>query len=277
MKERRFWLVLAALSAALGLAQLPFQPARFGGVFFLVLAIGCAGEWLMLKNRDNYKACRVLANIGRVLFGLFVVSFAYIQLGVISQGMHADPDAEQADYLLVLGALVNPNGQPSAALAARCDTAADFLEKHPDAKAVLCGGQGGNEPRAEADAMYDYMTARGIAPARLLLDDSSTNTIENIRNAEALIMADYLTETKDSLPPEEAEKFLCVAVVTSDYHLARARVLMHRATGWTRHGIPAPTPYPAQWVSVRCREYCSILGLMLSGRWWSAPPSLATH
>lgn len=267
MKERRFFLVLAALSAALGLAQLPFPPARFGGVFFLVLAAGCAGEWLMLKNREKHRACRVLANAGRVLFGLFVVSFAYIQLGVIGQGMHADPDAAQADYLLVLGALVNPNGQPSAALAARCDTAADFLEKHPNAKAVLCGGQGGNEPRAEADAMYEYMTARGVSPGRLIREDASTNTIENIRNAKALILTDHLTETKDMPPSGDVEAALTVAVVTNDYHVARARVLM-KSAGLDPHGIPAPTPYPAQWVSVRCREYCSILGLMLSGRWF---------
>lgn len=268
MKERRFWLTLAAISGALGLVQLPFQPARFGGVFFLAIAVGCVGEWLTLQNREKHRICRVLSVVGRVLFGLFVASFVFIQLGIIGQGMHTDPDAEQADYLLVLGALVNPNGQPSAALAARCDTAADFLQKHPDVKAVLCGGKGGNEPRAEADAMYEYMTAKGIAPDRLIREDGSTNTIENIRNAQALITADLLLEKNDAAQAEERIQSLRVAVVTSDYHLARARVLMHRTTGWARLGIPAPTPYPGQWIAVRSREYCSILGLMLTGRWW---------
>ncbi|MDY3618417.1 YdcF family protein [Agathobaculum sp.] len=248
--ERKIWLALAGLFAAGGLAQLPFAPARFGGVFFLALAIGCAGEWLMLGNREKHKTCRVLANVGRVLFGLFVASFAYIQLFVIGGGMHADPQAENADYALVLGALVNPDGRPSAALAARCDTAIEFLVAHPDAKAILCGGQGANEPRAEADAMYDYMVARGVAPGRLLKEDKSNNTIENIRNAREFLS-----------PGDRA------AVITNDYHVARARVLMKNA-GLDALGIPAPTPYPGQWVAVRCREYCSILGLMLSGRWW---------
>ena len=32
-------------------------------------------------------------------------------------------------------------------------------------------------------------------------------------------------------------------------------------------GVPAKTPYPGQWMAVRCREYCSIMGLMFTGRW----------
>ena len=163
--------------------------------------------------------------------------------------MRADPEAGDADYLLVLGARVYEDGRPSAALAARLDTAYDFLQAHPEATAILCGGQGSNEPCPEAEAMYDYLTARGMNADRLLLEDESNNTIQNIENARALIGDGHRT-----------------AVVTSDYHLARARVLMVRG-GLDAAGIPAPTPYPAQRVAVHCREYCSILGLMLTGRW----------
>lgn len=248
MIERRIWLALAAVCAAGGVIQLPWAPSRFGGVFLLALAVGCAGEWLMLRLRDRHKAFRVLSVVGRVLFGLFLVSFIAIQ-GVIMQGMQPDPEAADAEYLLVLGARVNPDGQPSAALAARLDTAYDFMQEHPDVTAILCGGQGSNEPCPEAESMYDYMVAKGMDAGRLLLEDESSNTIQNIENARALIGDGHRT-----------------AVVTSDYHLARARVLMERG-GLDACGIPAPTPYPGQWVAVRCREYCSILGLMLTGRW----------
>ena len=102
--------------------------------------------------------------------------------------MQTDDADTHADYYIVLGALVNPDGQPSAALAARCDTAADLLTANPDSKAVLCGGQGGNEPCTEADSMYAYLTEqKGIDPARLLREDQSTNTIENLANARTLI------------------------------------------------------------------------------------------
>nr|WP_297171934.1 YdcF family protein [uncultured Agathobaculum sp.] len=248
MIERRAWLALAAVCALGGVIQLPWAPSRFGGVFLLALAVGCAGEWLVLRLQKRYKACRMLSVAGRVLFGLFVASFVAIQ-GVIALGMRADPAAAQADYLLVLGARVNPDGQPSAALAARLDTAYDFMQAHPDVIAILCGGQGDNEPRPEAEAMYEYLTDKGMDGSRLMLEDESSNTIQNIANARTLIGEGHRT-----------------AVVTSDYHLARARMLMERG-GLDACGIPAPTPYPGQWISVRCREYCSILGLMLTGRW----------
>lgn len=248
MTERKIWLALAVLFAAGGAVQLPWAPSRFGGVFFAVLAVGCVGEWLMLRLRDRHKVCRALSVAGRVLFALFAVSFIGIQ-GVIMAGMRADPAAAQAEYLLVLGARVNPDGQPSAALAARCDTAYDFLLRNPSVTAILCGGQGGNEPCTEAASMYDYMVAKGMDADRLLREDESSNTIENIENARALIGDGHRT-----------------AVVTSDYHLARARVLMRRG-GLDACGIPAPTPHPGQWAAVRCREYCSILGLMVTGRW----------
>lgn len=258
MTERKFWLALAALFAVGGVVQLPWPPSRFGAAFFLAIAVGCAGLWLVLRLREKYRVCRVLAAAGRVLFALLVVSFAAIQIFVIQAGMRTDDADTHADYYLVLGALVNPDGQPSAALAARCDIAADLLAANPDSKAVLCGGQGGNEPCSEADAMFAYLTEqKGVDSARLLREDESTNTIENLTNARTLI------ETAEG----HAHGDYTAAVVMSDYHLARAKMLLRRAGYEEGLGVPAPTPHPAQWVAVRCREYCSILGLMLTGRW----------
>lgn len=266
MHEQRFWNVLATICAVLSILQLPFSPSRFGGIFFLALCVGCAGESLALQHAAEHWPCAVIAHVGRILFALFVLSFAYIQLFEIEPGIRTDASEVNVDYVLVLGALVNPDGYPSAALAARCDTAVDYLAAHPDTKAILCGGQGWNEPRSEAEAMYDYMIARGVDAGRLIKEDQSRNTIENIQNAQRLIQKDL----RRTLPPEELEhidKFESVAVITNDYHLTRAMELMHNITSYTRMGIPAPTPHPGQWISVRCREYCSILGLMLSGRW----------
>ena len=98
------------LFAVIGVPQLFWKPSRFSGIFLLALAIGCMGEWLMLCGREKHKACRILSRVGRVLFALFVLSFAAVQVFVI--GIVFDEDdpsaAPQADYYLVLGALVNP-------------------------------------------------------------------------------------------------------------------------------------------------------------------------
>ena len=238
MKEKRVWIGLAVLFAIIGVPQLFWKPSRFGGIFLIALAAGCTGEWLMVRGREKYRVCRVL-------------SFAAVQVFVIGIAFDEDDPsaAPQADYYLVLGALVNPNGQPSAALAARCDTAIAVLNVNPGSQAILCGGQGGDEPRTEAAAMQDYMIAHGADAERLILENKSSTTIQNIANAKKLL-------------PEGA----AVAVITNDYHLARARRLLAHA-GLGDAGVPAKTPYPGQWMAVRCREYCSIMGLMFTGRW----------
>ena len=149
----------------------------------------------------------------------------------------------------MLGALVNPNGQPSAALAARCDTAIAVLNVNPGSRAILCGGQGGDEPRTEAAAMEDYMDRAGQIRNACSWRTSRARPFQKISPTQKLL-------------PEGA----AVAVITNDYHLARARRLLAHA-GLGDAGVPAKTPYPGQWMAVRCREYCSIMGLMFTGRW----------
>ncbi len=247
MRERRFWPLLALVFGVMSAVQLPFKPSRFGGIFFLMLSLACVAEYMLIFREEEDKVCRILAVLGRVLFSVFVISFTLVQVFIIQRGMYSN--AGEADYVLILGALVNPDGNPSAALAARCDTAKGFLDKHENAKAILCGAKGSNEPIAEAESMYNYLTGKGVDGRRLVKEAGSNNTIQNISNAKKLIKENDV-----------------VAIVTSDYHLARARMLLKKA-GLGNAGIPAPTPHLWQWVSVRCREYCSIIGLMLTGRW----------
>lgn len=252
MKELKFWKGLALASGLLSIPQLLWAPARTGGIFFLLLAIGCGGEFLMLFYRDRHPLCKLVSRIGRVLFVLFVLSFVAVQYLIVA-GMQKDAAADHADAVLVLGARVYESGKPSATLIERMDVAANFLETHPDAIAVLCGGQGSNEPFPEAEAMRRYLSARGISESRLLMDDLSSNTIQNIRNAKVLLDARF---------PGTYQ----TAVISSDFHLARARRLMRHAELDTA-AIPAKTPYLLQRLSLHLREYGSIMGLMLSGRW----------
>ncbi|MFR6589470.1 MAG: YdcF family protein [Gallintestinimicrobium sp.] len=74
---------------------------------------------------------------------------------------------------------------------------------------VLSGGQGSNEPVSEAQGMYDDLVKKGIDPKRLILEDQSTNTVENLRFSRKLI-------------PREVQK---VGIVTSNFHV-------YRACGW---------------------------------------------
>lgn len=251
MKKREvmFWMVLAVVFACLGGACLTWAPIRFGAAFLGALAVGCAGEAFMVSFSGKYPACRRVAALGRALFGLFLVSFFAIQ-GLILTGERADPEVYEADYVLVLGAHIYPD-RPSAALQSRLDTAAALLADNPDAKLVLCGGQGPDETMPEAHMMRDYLLEKGVPEQSLLVEDESNNTIQNIANAkEEFDLAGQKT-----------------AVVTNEFHLARARRLMDQA-GLDDYGLPAPTPYVSLRLVSHLREYCSTLGLVATGRYF---------
>lgn len=246
-----FWLILAALFIVSSIFFLPFSTVRFGGLFLGTLGTCCLAQGVLTAKSSKHHFAHVFSRIGRILFVLFCVSFVCIQ-GMIIQGKQADPQAEEADYVLVLGARIMPT-RPSATLIERCRTAADFLREHPNATAILCGGQGANEPMPEAHMMRDYMVETlGVDADRLLLEDASRNTIQNIQNAKELY---------------DLEHHPC-AVISSDFHLARARRLMVHA-GLDPYGIPAPMPdVPLIEAASHMREYCSILGLLITGRYF---------
>ena len=93
---------------------------------------------------------------------------------------------ENLDYIIVLGAHVN-GVRLSKALLERTRRALEYLEKNPKTRAVLSGGQGEGETIGEAEAMCRYLEDHGISRERLILEDRSTNTKENLDFSLALI------------------------------------------------------------------------------------------
>ena len=124
--------------------------------------------------------------------------------GMILRAATLDP-ASGLDYVIVLGAHVRSTG-PSRALALRLDAALDYAADNPDTIFIVSGGQGSNEPCTEADAMKTYLETHGLSSDRILTEDQSTNTVENLRFSRKLI-------------PQEVQK---VGIVTSNFHVYRS-------------------------------------------------------
>lgn len=93
---------------------------------------------------------------------------------------------DHLDYLIVLGARVRED-DISASLKHRLDKAIRFAQEHPETKLVLSGGQGYGEPTSEAQAMAEYLQYNGIAPEQMLLENTSTNTKENMLCSKEVI------------------------------------------------------------------------------------------
>ena len=71
---------------------------------------------------------------------------------------------------------------------------------------IVSGGKGANEPFSEAESMAEYLLKNGIEKSRIILEDKSTNTVENIRNSKALMDMSYRN----------------VGIVTNNFHMFRA-------------------------------------------------------
>lgn len=161
--------------------------------------------------------------------GLWILGLtALLGLGcLVASGMFSQAPAGM-DALVVLGARVDPDG-PSPALRHRVEAVAAILPNHPDAVIIASGGQGADEPMSEARCIRDELVKRGVPVERILMEEKSTATAEN------------LAFSRELLPKDDAR----VGIVTNNYHVWRALRLARRVgyehaygvageyTGWT--------------------------------------------
>ncbi|SDH95261.1 YdcF family protein [Agrococcus jejuensis] len=171
--------------------------------------------------------------LGLVLLAYLLWSLVYARIA---------SRAPVAAAVVVLGAgLVD--GRVSPLLAARVARGVALADEDPRTLLVLSGGQGPDEPRSEASAMTEHAESLGVARERILLEDASTTTEENLRLTKALL------EQRGVLGP--------MTVVTSDYHAFRAATLL-RTLGIRGHARGART---ARYYlpSALLREYVALL------------------
>lgn len=159
-----------------------------------------------------------------VLFLMGFLLFAALEI-LILHGMGGGQQ-KGLDYIIVLGAQVRGD-RPSRALRMRIDTAADCLRENPSAQAVLSGGQGPGEDMTEAQCMRNVLVEMGISEDRLILEDRSTSTWENLEFSARLV------------PVREAE----VGLVTQNFHVYRSVQLARRQQYKRVSGIAAPAEF----------------------------------
>lgn len=122
---------------------------------------------------------------------------------------------------------------------------------------VLLGGQSGGS-LSEAAAGYRWLQAQGLpADVPVLLEHESTDSLENLRQARALLLADAPVA---ALPP--------VALLTSRYHLARCRLLARRL-GFAGVPVAAEPAFHAQGRELRLLllESAYLMWIDLGVRW----------
>lgn len=184
--------------------------------------------------RKNPGKGRLLLTVA--LIALLAVLIAYLGVvGMLVWRVNNVPQTQDYDAIVVLGAQVKADGSLSLQLTWRLDAAYEAWQEKP-CPVVVCGAQGSDEPMPEAHAMRDYLVGKGVPADQILMDDTSFNTRQNIRNAAELL----------------GDSAHTVLIVTSDYHLPRAMALAEDQ-GLQATGLGAET-LPEYWVKNYGRE-----------------------
>ncbi|MBO6007024.1 MAG: YdcF family protein [Lachnospiraceae bacterium] len=134
-----------------------------------------------------------------------------------------DSEKENLDYIIVLGSQVKPSG-PAVVTRLRLDRAYEYAVNNPDTVIIVSGGQGSNEPATEASVMKEYLVSKGIDESRIIAEDKSTNTSENLQFSMAL--TDGLQDSS-------------VGIVSSEFHMFRALAIAKKCGYTDTYGIPA--------------------------------------
>lgn len=207
------------------------------GLLIPLLMIGGEVFCVLFATRDfsgsfnDYRRRLLLDNV----FITIYVYFEYMLAASVICGIRAakhrvSPDR---DFIVILGCRFRKDGTLTPLLKGRCDRAIEFrneqLEKTgKDAILIPSGGQGSDEPMPEAHAMRNYLIEAGVPDDRIICEDKSVNTFQNMQFSKRII--------KERKPDAKT------AFSTTNYHIFRSGVWAGLA-GLEAEGIGSSTKW----------------------------------
>ena len=194
-----------------------------GSMFFLIWGvigtIGILVGILRLKGLILPKTPLIIVRTCIIILLLLLVIVESLILSYFGK----TPE-KPTEYMIIAGAQVIGRN-PSPVLRYRLDTALEYLRQNPETKCIVTGGQGSNEACTEAEVMAEYLKKAGISEDSILLEDKSTNTTENMKNATELYdLADR-----------------SVTIVSSNFHMFRCMKIAAKQGMKHISGLAAPT------------------------------------
>ena len=183
----------------------------------------------------------------KVIFCVVAASFLIVE-GIILSNMRGKASVNEAEYLVILGCQVN-GSLASLPLLRRGYNAVNYMKRHENLKTVITGGQGPRENITEAEAMRRLLAENGIGEERILIEDKSRSTIENLKFANEL----YSLLDKN------------IVIVTSDYHMFRS-LSIAKKLGYQNVAGLAATSQLSVLPAYLLREYAAVMYYVLSGR-----------
>jgi len=162
---------------------------------------------------------RVLTRTFFILFILAMLVYVSIILFVCHLEATIPPPGDY-EAIVILGAQVKENGEPSLQLAYRLEKALEVYLQNP-CLIITSGAQGSDEPMPEADFMRWWLVSKGVPESNVIADNQSLNTRQNIKNASVILRERSIQN---------------ILIITSDYHLPRSMAIANDE-GFTVSGV----------------------------------------
>ncbi|MEF7441493.1 YdcF family protein [Paenibacillus lautus] len=117
----------------------------------------------------------------------------------------------KADALIVLG-YVSKDGRIHPLLKERLDEAYKLFRQYGHEYIIVSGGAVGSR-RSEAELMEKYLIEKGVPAKRVLKEDKSNNTVQNLIFSKRLM---------------EQYQLKSFVIITNLFHVRRTKYIMHR-------------------------------------------------
>lgn len=113
---------------------------------------------------------------------------------------------------VVLGFALDSDGKMEDELIGRLEVALSSAEKYPNSYVLVTGGVEKNG-WTEGDRMHDWLVDHGLSEDRIIVENESSNTVENASNSFDILYNDYDIDT--------------FSMITSQYHLKRGSIFYY--------------------------------------------------
>ena len=235
------------------------RPANTLGIFFAVL-------WVLGTTLTVGAAVNTAFDIwnfpnGQIAKNIFIYIICYFECMFLSTvacsflAARYVPDFDR-DYIIILGCRMKKDGSLTPLLKGRVDSALRFERTQAEktgkhAVFVPSGGQGEGEVIPESEAMARYLLEKEIPADRILQENKSTSTFENMQFSKNVIEKHGGKIGKKK-----------IAFATTNYHIFRGYVLAQK-NGFDAKGISARTKFYF-FPNAFLREF---VGLIVDRKW----------
>ncbi len=249
-----FLLVFSAALCVSNISLIRHEGRRLVNILGIFLSFLLVAGLVLLFTFDHYASGSrlqvMLHDLAANLFAAVYLYFECMLIGAIVADVIAarhEPDLDK-DFLIILGCGFRKDGTPSPLLRGRLDRALRFAEKQEAATGkapifVTSGGQGPDEVCSESACMKRYLLEQGVPEDRILEEDRSTDTFENMKYSKAQIW---------KVNPQGK-----IAFATTNYHVFRSGLYARRVK-MRAVGMGADTKWYF-WPNASMREFVGLL------------------